>query len=190
MVKTSPANTLVFLDRDGVINRSKVINGKPFAPRSLNHFYIYKNAITGIRLLKSLGVTIVVVTNQPDVGNGLLSKQALDEMHNYMMQKVPLDVVLACLHSQKENCTCRKPNTAMFHKAVETLDRHFDNKYMVGDRVSDMDAGNAFGCKNIFIDRGYKETKGVPAEFVTKNLLSAALLIKYEICFGASLNQK
>jgi D-glycero-D-manno-heptose 1,7-bisphosphate phosphatase len=60
----------VFLDRDGVINRSLIHNGKPFAPTNLNDFQILPGVIESLFSLKASGYLTVVVTNQPDLSNG------------------------------------------------------------------------------------------------------------------------
>ena len=68
------ANRAIFLDRDGVINKTIIIDKKPYAPRSLENFSIYKDAKWSVQKLVDCGFLIFIITNQPDVGNGLLKK--------------------------------------------------------------------------------------------------------------------
>lgn len=68
-------NRCVFLDRDGVLNKAVVRNGKPYPPNSPEELELSSDAVAGCERLKRAGFRLVVVTNQPDVGRG---KQAMD----------------------------------------------------------------------------------------------------------------
>ena len=72
-------------------------------------------------------------------------------IHDYV------DEIYTCYHSQSENCKCRKPKNYFFKEASRKYDIDFENSYMIGDRKSDIDAGNSVNCKTIFIDRSYSE---------------------------------
>ena len=167
----------VFLDRDGVINKPIIRNKKPFAPRSLNDFKIYRHSSDAILKLKNLGFIIVVVTNQPDVGNKLLCSDTLHLMHKVMLKSLPIDLVMVCPHSQNAGCDCRKPGTALFSEALQRLGIKPETSFMVGDRISDIQAGESFGCKTIFIDRKYLESDRVQADYTVSNLKNAVRII-------------
>ena len=169
---------VLFLDRDGVINRPIIKNRKPFAPRSLEEFYIYRYAYPALVKLQKLSVRLVVVTNQPDIGNGYMKLNVLNTMHLLMLKNLPIDLVQSCIHSQKDGCACRKPGVALLAQAIEILKIKPSIKFMVGDRKSDMDAGKKFGCKTIFIDRNYAENVDVIADCTVKNLLEATRVIE------------
>src|SRR6185437_9819529 len=96
----------VFLDRDGVLNRSAVKNGKPYAPRQLSDFHLLPGVAEAVADLKTAGFLVIVVTNQPDVGHGLISPATLDAMHMKLQSKVPVDDILVCSHTQQANCSC------------------------------------------------------------------------------------
>ena len=68
-------NKAVFLDRDGVLVKSFVKNGKAFAPTQFKDFKIYKYSNKCIKTLNSFGFKTIVVTNQPDVGRNIISKK-------------------------------------------------------------------------------------------------------------------
>ena len=65
----------VFLDRDGVINKPMIINGKSYAPRSIKDFKIFPKVKSDVKKLKNKGFKVFVITNQPDIGNKLIKKK-------------------------------------------------------------------------------------------------------------------
>ena len=116
----------VFLDRDGVINANMVREGKPVAPTTLADFRILPGAAEAVRRLKQAGYLIVVVTNQPDVANGLTSKETLAAMHANIRELMPIDDVIVCLHTDADNCACRKPKPGMILAAAKKYDIDLD----------------------------------------------------------------
>lgn len=166
----SPA---VFLDRDGVINRTFVRNGKPYAPRSLKDFKLMPNSKKSIELLKKNGFKVIVVTNQPDIGNSVVQLEEVEAMHLKLYEKTMIDDVFICPHRQDEGCTCRKPNIGMLIKASKKHNIDLKKSFMVGDRSSDIEAGNNAGCKTVFIDRHYKEASPLQFHFKVNSLQSA-----------------
>ena len=68
-------NKAVFLDRDGVINKPIVIDGKSYAPRLLEDFKIFPKVKSDVKKLKNKGFKVFVITNQPDIGNKLIKKK-------------------------------------------------------------------------------------------------------------------
>jgi len=147
----------VFLDRDGVLNHSRVRNGKPYAPQLLKDFIIYDEALPSLQMLKKAGFLLIVVTNQPDVGNGVTARTEVAYMHNILMQSLPLDKIFSCFHSQPAGCECRKPKPGMLVEAAYEYKLTLRDCFLIGDRGSDIEAGIAAGCQSIFIDRGYAE---------------------------------
>jgi D-glycero-D-manno-heptose 1,7-bisphosphate phosphatase len=145
----------VFLDRDGVIVVPEFRDGRSFAPRRLVDYRFYPGAATALTRLKEAGYLLVVVTNQPDVGRGLISDDVLDEMHRRLRAALPVDSVKVCRHTQEERCPCRKPQPGMLLESAVELGILLADSYMVGDRGSDVEAGRAAGCRTIFIDLGY-----------------------------------
>ncbi|MGK5094541.1 HAD-IIIA family hydrolase [Deltaproteobacteria bacterium TL4] len=147
----------VFLDRDGVLNESAVINGKAYAPRSLAEFYINPQAIEFIPLLKQAGFLLIVVSNQPDVGNGKTKQEIVESMNQQLQRTLSLDSIKMCYHSQRDECFCRKPKAGMLLEAASELDIDFQQSYMIGDRWSDVVAGNITGCYTLWLNLGYTE---------------------------------
>mgnify|MGYP001565795736 CR=1 FL=1 len=95
---------VIFLDRDGVINKPQIKNGKGYAPRFLKDFKIYSSVKNDIKKLKENGYKIFVIKNQPDVNNKLKKKKTLNAMHKILKKKVSVDKILYCPHDKKENC--------------------------------------------------------------------------------------
>lgn len=149
----------VFLDRDGVISRSEMRDGKPYAPRRLEDFRLLPGAAQAVKSLKLRGFLVIVVTNQPDIGNGLVAPAVVEAMHARLMSRVPVDDIRMCPHRQDAGCLCRKPNPGMLLAAAADWEIDLEKSYMVGDRDGDIIAGKSAGCYTLFINRGYSETR-------------------------------
>jgi D-sedoheptulose 7-phosphate isomerase len=147
----------VFLDRDGVINKAFVRDGKPFPPPSPQELEVLPGVPEALQELKSHGYVLLVVTNQPDVGRGKLSRKMLDGMHQALRGQLPLDDILVCCHTDEDNCDCRKPQPGMLLEAARKYSIDLADSFMVGDRWRDVEAGYNAGCKTILIDYGYSE---------------------------------
>ncbi len=166
----------IFLDRDGVLNQSIVRDGKPFAPRQLDDFHIFNDAAKVISLFKQAGFLVVVVTNQPDVGNGFVARSVVEAMHKQLSESLVLDAIKVCYHSQVEGCDCRKPKPGMLLEAAQELGINLSQSTIVGDRASDILAGQAAGCRTILIDYAYAEPS-VKADLTVDSLRAAASAI-------------
>ena len=179
---TSAAKKLkraVFLDRDGVINRSLERESKPYPPRNLAEFEILPEVPDACARLKAAGFLLVVATNQPDVGRGTMKKEVVEEIHAHMLAQLPIDRVEVCFHPGQgaSNCDCRKPKPGMLRRAAIELNIDLSQSWMVGDRWRDVDCGHAAGCKTIFIDRGYAEELKQKPDFSARNLAEAVDII-------------
>jgi D-glycero-D-manno-heptose 1,7-bisphosphate phosphatase len=170
----SPA---VFLDRDGVLVRSPVIDGKSYAVRRIEDFRLLPGTVKAVGVLRRAGYKIVVVTNQPDIGNGLVDPAVVEAMHQRLRQKLAPDAIELCPHRQDENCLCRKPKPGMIHAAAKLLDIDLTASVVVGDRWSDIVAGKAAGCYTVFIDRGYVEPMSTIPDAVVRTLPAAVDVI-------------
>lgn len=167
---TAPA---VFLDRDGVIVIPEFRNRRSYAPTRFEDFRLYPDARASLDRLKQAGFVLVVVTNQPDVGKGLIAPEVIDLMHRSMEQQLPLDSIKTCIHTAGENCDCRKPKPGMILAAASELNIDLGKSFMVGDRKSDVDAGRAAGCATIFIDLEYDEPRPDKPDFIVRSIAEA-----------------
>ncbi len=84
MVSAELDKPTVFFDRDGVINYSTVVNQKPYAPKKFEDFKIYKDVPYVFEELKKSGFLNILVTNQPDIGNGLVDREEVSKMHTFL----------------------------------------------------------------------------------------------------------
>lgn len=168
----------VFLDRDGVINRAVVREGKPYPPRSLAEFEILPGVAEACAQLKTAGFLLVVATNQPDVGRGTQRREEVEAMHAAMCAALPIDRVEVCYDpGGGEPSECRKPAPGMLLRAARELGIDLAASFMVGDRWRDIDCGAAAGCRTIFIDCGYAESLKTPPDFCAASLHDAAIII-------------
>ncbi|HEY0793631.1 MAG TPA: HAD family hydrolase [Chthoniobacterales bacterium] len=150
----------VFLDRDGVVNRPLIRDGKPYPPRSLEEFELLPGVPAACAQLKRAGYLLVVVTNQPDVGRGTLNRGVVEAIHERMLVLLPIDLIKVCYHAGErfgDTCSCRKPRPGMLLEAAAELRIDLASSFMIGDRWRDMECGRRAGCRTIFIDYGYDE---------------------------------
>ena len=167
----------VFLDRDGVINANLERNGRPVAPTRLAEFRILPGVEEAAQRLKAAGFLLVVVTNQPDVANGLTPKVTVEAMHDEVRKRLPVDDIAVCYHADKDDCACRKPKPGMILDAAQKHDIDIARSYLVGDRWRDVAAGRAAGCRTVFVDYGYAQDQPATANKVVKSLAEAAEFI-------------
>jgi D-glycero-D-manno-heptose 1,7-bisphosphate phosphatase len=169
----------VFLDRDGVINRALVREGKPYPPSSLAEFEILAGVAEACAKLKQAGFLLVVATNQPDVGRGTIRQEFVESLHAHMTRALPLDRVEVCYHPGRSasECDCRKPKPGMLLRAARELNIDLQRSFMVGDRWRDIDCGHAAGCVTILVDYRYDEPLRQPPDHRVKSLAEAADVI-------------
>ena len=134
-------NRAVFLDRDGVLNKAIIRDGKPYPPASLNEVVILPGARFALPILKREGFSLVGVTNQPDVARGKQNREVVESINNHLLSQLPILEIFVCYHDNKDNCDCRKPKPGLLLKAAK--------KY-------GFDLAQA-GCKTIFINYQYDE---------------------------------
>jgi D-sedoheptulose 7-phosphate isomerase len=183
----SDKSRAVFLDRDGVINRVFVREGKPFPPATLKELEILPGVPEALQELKQHGYKLVVVTNQPDVRRGTQSKATVEAMHQALSARLPLDDILVCYHTDQDKCDCRKPLPGMLLEAARKHNIDMATSFMVGDRWRDIEAGYNAGCKTILIDYGYAERPPDRApDFRAKSLHEAADWILCSTPIGVS----
>jgi D-glycero-D-manno-heptose 1,7-bisphosphate phosphatase len=153
----NPTVRAVFLDRDGVLNRAIVRDGKPYPPASLAELEIVEDAAQSLGRLKDLGFLLLVATNQPDVSRGTQTLDAIQTLHDVMRQTLPLDEFLICPHDDRDGCRCRKPLPGLLLEAQARYGIDLGSSFMVGDRWRDIDAGRAAGCRTVLLDLNYRE---------------------------------
>lgn len=142
----------LFLDRDGVINNE--IAGTYVTDPS--EFSFCEGALTGLQLLNALFGTTVIVTNQRGVGRGIMTGEALKEIHRGMKAEIVeaggrIDRIYTCTAVADDDHN-RKPNTGMGLQAHEDFPEiNFKKSVMVGNSISDMEFGKRLGMHTVFI---------------------------------------
>ncbi len=169
----------IFLDRDGTINIYKGFL------RNIHDFELIQGIGDAIQRINEQGYLAIVVTNQPVIARGELSKEELEEIHNRMETELGregayLDGIYVCPHHPdkgyegevaelKFDCACRKPKPGMLLRAAKDFNINLEESWMVGDSESDIKAGRAAGCRTALVggeDYGQDVTVVSVADFV------------------------
>jgi D-glycero-D-manno-heptose 1,7-bisphosphate phosphatase len=169
----------VFLDRDGVLNEAVVRDSLPHAPNRLADLIIYPEAAGAIAKLKAAGYTLIVVTNQPDIGRGEMAREIVDAINSTVRAALPgIDDIRVCWHDDRDQCHCRKPKPGLILDAARDYGIDLSASFMVGDRWRDMDCGANAGVRTILVDRGWPERAPQHApDFRVSNVAEAADVI-------------
>ncbi len=162
----------VFLDRDGVLNEPIVVNGVPHPPVNAADLVLMEGATNACQRLRSAGLPLVIVTNQPDIARGALSRADVDAINAALQQRLDVDMLLVCPHDDADGCSCRKPQPGMLLQAAELLQIDLARSVMVGDRWRDVMAGRRAGCATVLIAHGYDE-RSIAADLAVNSLEEA-----------------
>jgi D-glycero-D-manno-heptose 1,7-bisphosphate phosphatase len=169
----------VFVDRDGVLNKTIYLKGVPTPPRSIKEVEILSGVKEAILLFKSYGLEVIVVTNQPDVARGRTSRADVEQINAFLSMELEIQHFYVCYHDDDDSCHCRKPNPGLLEAAAQELDIDLARSFLVGDRWKDIDAGNAVSCKSYLVDYGFEEQQPRGNFTRVKSLLDAATQITY-----------
>jgi D-glycero-D-manno-heptose 1,7-bisphosphate phosphatase len=134
---------------------------------------IFPDAAAATRELHRHGFRLVLVTNQPDVARGRISRATVEAMNARVRASVPLDAIEVCLHDDSDNCNCRKPKPGMLLRAAKRDGIALEESFMIGDRYRDIEAGRSAGCRTILIGDGYSEKFNVQPDATCANLTAA-----------------
>jgi len=170
----------VFLDRDGVLNRAVVRDGRPYPPAIVAEVEILPGVVEALQRLKMAGFVLIVVSNQPDVARGTTPQETVEAINAFLANRLPVDRFIMCYHDSADNCDCRKPRPGMLFAGAKEFDVDLSSSYMVGDLWRDVEAGIAAGCKTIFVDYGYDEKRPQSYDYQVFSLQEAAITILME----------
>jgi D-glycero-D-manno-heptose 1,7-bisphosphate phosphatase len=130
---------------------------------------------------KNSGFLTIVVTNQPDVKRGWVTMDKVEEVNERVYEVLQVDEIKCCFHDSSDDCECRKPRPGMIIEAARDRDIDLEKSFMIGDRYSDIEAGNRAGCRTILVGPGDEESRYVEPDFRAQNLLDAARWILSEV---------
>jgi D-glycero-D-manno-heptose 1,7-bisphosphate phosphatase len=171
----------VFLDRDGVVNRKQPEGAYVTDWRQ---FEWLPGAVEAIARLNRAGMTVILVTNQRGIALGLYTHEQVELIHKNMRAHLALhgarvDGIYYCPHDVGE-CRCRKPDVGLFEQACKDFPlASADNSVVIGDSLSDIQAGQRMGMKTIFIQgeadrqKAGAEVAAESADAVAGSLLEA-----------------
>lgn len=156
-----PKRGVVFLDRDGVINRYP---GDLEYVKSWDEFHFLPGVKPSLKKLSDRGFKIFIISNQAGISKGIYTQENLDLITENMLMElsrynIDISGVYYCTHRQEDNCSCRKPKTGLIDMAISKLrnkglEIDLSNSYFIGDTNRDIETGNAAGIKTILVFSG------------------------------------
>lgn len=173
-MRTESGKPAVFLDRDGVLTKE---DGYIDSAENLK---LFPYTAECIRRIHQKGYYAIVITNQSGVARGLFTEEELQGMNDYLRKQTNVDAIFYCPHhpegkikQYRKICACRKPLTGMFEAACKAFDIDMPASYMIGDRASDIQAGQAAGVKTVLLESGYGTAgleSAVKPDYIMKDL--------------------
>jgi len=170
---------VVFLDRDGVINKEVGYLHK------IEDFQFIDGVFDACLNLQSLGFELVVITNQSGIGRGYYSKDEFHTVNDWMLQQfnnqgVNILDVFFCPHGPEDGCSCRKPKPGMLLTAKEKYDIDMSQSWMIGDKEADITAANGAGIQNtILVKSGHAiDENNSKTSFVLNSIEQAKTVIR------------
>jgi D-glycero-D-manno-heptose 1,7-bisphosphate phosphatase len=166
---------IIFLDRDGVINHDF---GYVYQKKD---FVFTDNIFNLCHYLQALNFEFIVVTNQSGISRGFYSEKDFFKLNRWMVdffnsKGINILDVFHCPHQDKEECMCRKPKNGLFVSAFKKYDIDKEKSWMVGDKISDIEAANSSGIFNTVLFN--KKQTSLKAKFSINKLKELHNIIK------------
>jgi rfaE bifunctional protein nucleotidyltransferase chain/domain len=168
----------VILDRDGVINDNVEYLHEPKKFRFLPY------VLDGLKGIQAFGYHIVIATVQAGIGLGYFSKEDFFRVNRRMLEGfsahgIIVSKIYFCPHGVGDVCDCRKPKTGMIKRAAEDLNLDLRESWMIGDKLSDIEAGNSAGCHTILIGVASNDASHCEgADYTVPDLREAAKVVE------------
>ncbi len=149
----------IFIDRDGVINKDPAGWTEHSYVTDPKDLHILPGAIEALKLLDRSNIKVIVISNQAGVAKGYFTKEKLAEVTSKMLDEIGkkgtrIEEVYYCMHQDKDNCNCRKPETGMLERAISKYNIDTRETYFIGDGEVDVIAGKRMGLRTIFVLSG------------------------------------
>lgn len=176
----------VFLDRDGVLNEPVVRDGIPHPPASAADVVVAPGAEEACHALRSAGLLLIMVTNQPDLARGSTTLETVEGINHDLRGRLGLDDVFVCPHDDPDGCACRKPKPGLLLEAASRWGVDLPSSVMIGDRWRDVEAGRRAGCATVLVRRNYAEKVATEADHVAESLRQAVPWILHSTGSGAA----
>lgn len=174
-------NKIIFLDRDGVINRDLLGD----YVKSWEEFTFLPGSLSAIKKLIDNKYRIFVVSNQAGIAKGKYTLDDLEEMTEKMLDEIEsyggkIEDVIYCPHRDEDKCECRKPKTGMFEQLARKYSLKFNHSktFFIGDGKMDIEAGKRYGLKTILVLSGKGKKEDIKdweykPDYIMKNLKEA-----------------
>lgn len=165
---------VVFIDRDDTL----IVDTPDFCVDSIDKIQLFPDTLQALNTLAKLDYKVVIVTNQETISNGRISEEDFWRIHQSVLELLKpsgITVVKTCMcpHVAADNCECRKPKPFMIQEAAKEFGIELENSWMIGDRDTDILAGNNAGTKTVLVKTGQIPTTGQGATHTATNLLEA-----------------
>jgi len=191
MKKELQKNKACFLDRDGVLIEEENYLSSP------SDVTIFPKTIQALKILRKNGFKIIVITNQGGVAKGYYKEESILDVHKEIdrqlaKSKLKIDKYYYCPHHPEGTvkkysitCKCRKPSPGLILDAVKDFDINLSKSFLIGDKISDIEAAHNAGCSAILVETGHGQehvskarTKNIA---ITENILEAVKLFTSSI---------
>lgn len=152
-------NGAIFLDKDGTIMEYN-IKRNDFAPEEiLKDVLMEENVLDGLKYLQEKGFKLIVVSNQPWIGRGVVTEEQVENLFNELVSKldekgITIHDYFFCPHRKEEGCGCRKGAPQFLIEAAKKYDINLGESYMVGDSHYDVEVGKNAGIKTVLVKTG------------------------------------
>lgn len=148
----------VFFDRDGAVLKAVVMDGRPRPPHSIAEYQALSGVMPGaqeaVEKVKAAGFLVFLISNQPDIAYGVISKEEWLWIQD-QIKDIPFDDVFICFHRRDDHCDCMKPKPGKLFEAAKKWNIDLTQSFLVGDTEDDVAAAKAAGCRSILVDAPY-----------------------------------
>lgn len=139
------------MERDGILNLTRVEKQVQVGPKTLEEFELNRAAQPVFEHLKAAGFLMIATTNQPGISNGAVSRRELDRMHALLREAFRLDDLLVCPHTADDGCSCRKPQPGLLMEAAFKWHIDLERSFVISDKWQDAKAARAVGCTSMLL---------------------------------------
>ena len=176
---------VLFIDRDGVINRDPGGWTKTNYVTNWEDFHFIPGSQEALKILKEKRIKVIVASNQAGINKGLYTSEELSKVNSRMLKEIEasgaaIEEVFYCIHKDEDNCECRKPKPGMLVTAAKKYRVDPKTTYFIGDGKVDILAAKAAGCKSILVLSGKTSCADVETwepedkpDYIFANLLEA-----------------
>ena len=151
---TAHASPVVFVDRDGTLNRDVGYLSDS------DQVELLPGVGAALRALREAGARIVIVSNQSGVARGAVTEEGLERIHQRLRRLLEsdgasVDGIFYCPHHPDDRCLCRKPETGLIERARTQLALESDRWYVVGDKLADVQLAHRIGAVGVLVRTGH-----------------------------------